>query len=234
MSINQTLRDLYRENWDELQGKLRVLDSNKYTNPFLISFNEEELNQADIKVMIFGQETKGWGDNKEEHGSLDTPEAVIDMYHKFFCNKEFYKGHKKSAFWKAFRGFQDGLETAHPEKSIYYSWNNINKIGRPNRKTGVDKEVRSVERATFSVIASELKAFEPDIVIFLTGPNRDGDIRHHFSGANFAAIDPNIQTRALAKVSHQDLPERTIRLYHPSYFGGFNKIKKQALTGIVN
>jgi hypothetical protein len=181
--------------------------------------------------MIFGQETKGWGDR---FGMLDSPEATFDIYDTFFCKKKFYNGYRKSSFWKAFRYFENSLQKAYPEKSIYFSWNNINKIGRSKGKTGVSKEARAVEREVFSVVASEVKAFNPDIVIFLTGPNRDGDIKHHFNDAEFYSIDSVVDKRALAKVGSKFLPTQKIRMYHPTYFGGFNRVREKALSAIVN
>ncbi|WP_417437873.1 hypothetical protein [Idiomarina sp.] len=231
MSINQKIQSLYREKWESLQSSLEPLDRRQYTNPFLIAFDEDLLNKSDLKVMIFGQETKGWGD---QFGMLDTPEAVVAMYDTFFCQKNFYGGYGKSSFWKAFRYFEKHLQKAHPEKSIYFSWNNINKIGKSKGKTGVSKEARSVERAAFSVVASEVQAFHPDIVIFLTGPNRDGDIKHHFNDSEFHLADSTVNKRALARVSSDSLPTKTIRMYHPSYYGGFNKVRGSALNAIVN
>ncbi|MBV35636.1 MAG: hypothetical protein CMP47_09305 [Rickettsiales bacterium] len=231
MSINQKLHSLYADNWASLQEKLKPLNPRKYTNPFLITFDEELLEKSDLKVMIFGQETKGWGDR---FGILDTPEAVIAMYDKFFCQKNFYGGYGTSSFWKAFKYFEKKLQKAHPDKNVYFSWNNINKIGKSNGKTGVSKEARAIEREAFSVISYEVKVFEPDIVIFLTGPNRDGDIKHHFNDAEFTLLDPKSDIRKLAKVSSNFLPVRTIRMYHPSYYGGFNGIRESALGAIIN
>lgn len=231
MSINQQIQNLYKENWASLQCSLVPLSARQYTNPFLITFDEDLLNKSDLKVMIFGQETKGWGD---QFGMLSNLEDIVAMYEKFFCQKNFYGGYEKSSFWKAFRYFEKQLQIAHPTKSIYFSWNNINKIGKPKGKTGVSAEARAVERKTFSVIAAEVRAFNPDIVIFLTGPHRDGDIKHHFSNAEFKSVNPNIKTRALARVCHEFLPERTIRMYHPSYYGGFYKVRESGLEAITN
>lgn len=230
MSINQTIQSIYKNNWESLQKNLALLEPSKYTNPFLIAFDETLFKKCDLKVMIFGQETKGWGD---KHGMLPKAEDAVAMYDTFFCQKKFYKGYGGSSFWKAFRYFEKHLKKAYPEKEIYFSWNNISKIGKPGT-TGVSKDARTVERSNFSVIGAEVKTFAPDIVIFLTGPNRDGDIKHHFSDAEFTAITPNVKKRELAKVSSTDLPERSIRLYHPSYFGGFNRHRKTVVDLIVN
>ncbi|WP_027721183.1 hypothetical protein [Maridesulfovibrio zosterae] len=229
MSINKELENLYKTHWLHLQQKLLALSVNQYTNPFLLSFNETLLAQADLRVMIFGQETKGWGDEL-----LPPPVDIMTIYNKFFCQQEFYKGYGRSSFWKAFRYFKKQLTEKIPrKKSIYFSWNNINKIGRPLGKTGVDAEVRNIERKTFSVIAAEVNLFTPDIVIFLTGPHRDKDIRHHFKNVQFTPITTDFPTRAIARVSSDTLPTKTIRMYHPSYFGGFYKVRDHGLSELI-
>ncbi|WP_417761637.1 hypothetical protein [Shewanella sp.] len=230
MSINQNILEEYKAKWTDLVDSLSELEAPKYTNPFLITFDEDLLNQAELRVMIFGQETKGWGDR---FGILPEPEDTVAVYERFFCHKNFYKGYGKSSFWKAFRFFEKQLKKSYPEKSVYFSWNNINKIGRSMSKTGVSEEARAIERDKFSVIAHEVSAFKPDIVIFLTGPNRDADIKHHFKDASFEEVDINVSKRAIALVKSAGLPSQTIRMYHPSYFGGFNKIRIKAIEAIV-
>ncbi len=177
--------------------------------------------------MIFGQETKGWG--KHFTPSI---EDVISIYRNFFFEEKFRK-YRKSSFWKAFRFFEEKIREENSDKTVYFSWNNISKIGRPNKKTGVSKEVRLVERQYFSVIKQEVDLFQPDIVIFLTGPYRDEDIQHHFDDAEFKQIDVNVSSKRLAKIESKGLPARTVRLYHPSYYGGYNKVRDMAFKYIT-
>jgi hypothetical protein len=230
MNINEATINLYGANWLELKGQLGALSRDQYTNPFLLAFDEEELKSCDMRVMIFGQETKGWG---EESGIIDSAEEVVSMYHHFFCQKNFYAGYRKSAFWKAFRYFEKQIKGIYPDKKICFSWNNINKIGKSGGKTGVSSDVRKIEYESFSVISYEVEIFKPHIVIFLTGPDRDCDIKHQFKDAEFTAISPDIKTRALAKVKSKLLPDQTIRMYHPSFFGGFYKVRKYAVEELT-
>ncbi|BCE03624.1 hypothetical protein [Marinicellulosiphila megalodicopiae] len=225
MSINQKLKELYASHWKELQENIKTLDVNAYTNPLLLSVDEEKLNSADITVMIFGQETKGWGK------IFPDVEGPMKFYDSFFCQEQFYGGYGKSSFWKGFRFFQKALQNEN--KSHYFIWNNINKIGKPNGRTGVNPRTRQVERDFFSVIAEEIKIIKPDIVIFFTGPYRDADIAHHFPNVTFVQTNSGIKTRALANVKHADLPASCVRMYHPTFFGGFNKYRNQALNEIL-
>jgi hypothetical protein len=231
MSINEHLTNIYKDKWVDLTSNLHLLCTNKYTNPFLLSFDESKVNESELRVMIFGQETKGWGDR---FGFMDDPEKTTDMYNRFFCQEKFYSGYGKSSFWKAFRHFENKIKSANPEKKICFSWNNINKIGKSKGKTGISPEVRNIERNNFSVVSAEVEAFKPDIVIFLTGPSRDSDIKHHFNDVEFSAVSPDIKSRALAKVKSSSLPHNSIRLYHPSYYGGYYKVRNAAVSEVIN
>jgi len=231
MNINHYLLNLYKDKWDSLTGELLLLSPKKYTNPFLLSFDEGKVEKSDLRVMIFGQETKGWGD---KYGFMENPEDTIQKYDRFFCQEKFYKGYSGSSFWKAFRHFRKKIINANKDKTVCFSWNNINKIGKSNSKTGISPEVRVIERKCFSVVSAEVEAFKPDIVIFLTGPNRDSDIKQHFQDAKFTVVDDAFDKRALAKVTSKSLPQNSIRLYHPSYFGGFYQVRDIAVSEVLN
>jgi hypothetical protein len=226
MSINQQLHDLYSEHWGDLLSQLDD-EKNEHTNPLLICIDEEKLANADIKVMIFGQETKGWWD---KDGFTRSINVGMDRYKKFFCDEGFYPGYKRSAYWKGFRFFQKELNKHNKGKKIIYIWNNISKIGKANAKTGVIPRIRAIERNSFPVIKKEVDIIKPDIMIFLTGPNRDHDIKFHFSDVKFLNSDTSNTQRQLAKVSSKYLPPMSIRMYHPSFFKGFNtKLKSNAI-----
>jgi hypothetical protein len=229
---NSKLFEIYNSNWDALRLQLKQLSANEYTNPLLLSFDEDKLNKAHLRVMVFGQETKGWYDTFS--GLDNLPNLMMEKYNKFFCEENFSKGYRKSSFWKAFRYFNGNLKKHQPDKEIYCIWNNINKIGKSDAKTGISRNVRLIERGVFSVISAEIQVFKPHVVIFMTGPNRDNDIRHHFPDAIFEAISPNFNERKLAKVHSDFLPKNTIRLCHPSFFGGFYKVRSLALKQILS
>lgn len=230
MSINEHLLNIYKANWDLLTSKLHLLSPSEYTNPFLLAFDEEKLEASDLRVMIFGQETKGWRDH---HGFKDNPQDTVSAYNEFFCQKNFYSGYRRSSFWKAFRYFEEQITKNNPDKNICFSWNNINKIGKSEEKTGITPKVRCIEREIFNVIPSEVEAFKPDIVIFFTGPNRDSDIKHNFPDAEFLEVNSQFETKVLANVVSKSLPKNSIRLYHPSYYGGYYKVRHEAISTVL-
>ena len=61
--MNTQLQRIYNEKWNTFSIKLNEvlqdnLKENKPTNPLLLYINEEKYQNADIKIMIFGQEIK--------------------------------------------------------------------------------------------------------------------------------------------------------------------------------
>lgn len=232
MSINKQLQILYSKHWDNLLLQLDNEDNKKHTNPLLINVDEEKLTAADMKIMIFGQETKGWWD---KNGFARTVDEGMDRYKKFYCEQGFYKGYKRSAFWKGFRFFQRELNKYYTDQKISYIWNNVSKIGKANGKTGVLPRIRDIERNFFPVVREEVNIIKPDMIIFLTGPNRDHDIKFHFPDVEFSSSGTSNTKRQLAKVASKNLPSMTIRMYHPSFYKGFDrKLKRNAVNLLTN
>ena len=62
------LQEIYNSKWNELSDGLNEIlkdnsKENKPTNPLLLYINEDDYKNADIKIMIFGQETNDWEGN---------------------------------------------------------------------------------------------------------------------------------------------------------------------------
>jgi hypothetical protein len=234
--MNNKLEELYKKYWDDFvrEGESLNLENKsneklQLVNPLLIKVDENYIN-ADIKVMIYGQETWGW------HELGTSIEDEMNHYLRFFITDKDWKKKKKSSFWKAVIFFQEKLDKCYGDKKVSYIWNNISKIGRKKGK-GVSSEIRKLERKYFPVILEEIKILKPDIVIFLTG-NRNDDIRFHFNCVKFENIIINatlkskngkMNFKSVSKVIHKSLPKKSIKLYHPSFFGGYNNVKNDAI-----
>ncbi len=246
MGINEQLSSLYAVHWDRLHSELSLLDRELYTNPFLIKVDEQKLAAAKFKVMIFGQETYGWFDR--EVGILLSISRLMDGYCGFFLDESYLKGYLGSSFFNGFKFFKNnilkykGLE----ESEVVFIYNNISKIGKGylvDAKTGgkipqkgVSDKVRKIERDFFPVVAREIDIIKPDLIIFMTGPNRDGDIKFHLPDIvdPLLATDTDSPSRALAIVKAERHTFKAIRVYHPSFFKGFNnKLKNNAMVTII-
>ena len=229
MNINSRLIELYTPKWPSLLENGFRVKGPIPTNPLLLCFDENEYSQADKRILICGQETWGWG----KFGS--SIEHCMDGYRSFFIDGEFYDGYGVSSFWKAFRYFQSQFAKIYAGQKIQYIWQNLSKIGRDDGETGVTDEIRALERQYFPVLKEEIAILAPDVVLFLSGPNRDHDIRFHFPDAKFykAGDEPNLRRRAWVSSSY--LPRFTLRLYHPRYFAAWTNVyKAEAISLIIN
>lgn len=198
--INTKLKELYQQHWDKLiiNGKDKGA-----THPLLIKIRDCYEN-ADIKIMICGQETYGWhgnlGDkNKEKDEYIN---FLMNDYEAFFYNDQNYfntnpnyindeysknkrlKKKKSRNFWsnKNFKYFEEKLENEYfKDKKVAFMWNNLSKIGNSGAKSKgkATKEVQQLERNYFNVFKGEFEILKPNIVIFTTG-SRDWLIKHHF------------------------------------------------------
>lgn len=235
MSINKELEKLYSKYWDDLivNGK-NITD--KPANPFLLKIiDEDKYVRADLKVMIFGQETWEWN---ESFGK-----SIEEMMNHYECARETYLTAENKGFRYGFNFFKNKLIEHYKGKEIEFIWNNISKIGISNT-TGVTKEIKELERNFFPVISEEMKILNPDIVIFLTG-NRNDDIRFHFPDVTFAKYQ-NTATllsqsgktkfQPVYQVISEYLPNKSVKAYHPAAFrgAGFNNIKNDAIELLVD
>lgn len=229
MDINLQLIELYKPKWLSLLERGSKISDPPPTDPLLLCFDAEKFSFASKRIVICGQETWGWGN----FGS--TIEDCMGEYRRFFVDGEFFDGYGVSSFWKAFRFFEFQLASIFEGQSLQFIWQNISKIGRNDNCTGVTDEIRELERMHLPVFKEEIKILKPDIVIFLTGPNRDHDIQFHFPDVQFsqAGDEPNLRRRAW--VTSTELPFISLRLYHPSYFAAWtNQYKNEAISLLEN
>lgn len=191
----QELRDLYSEHWATLVALLAEKD--ELSSPLLICPPIDYKAQTH-RLMIFGQQTYGWEGENIATG--------IDAY----VNFNFAEGYYNSPFWSFVRSLEDGLNIGR-RMSV---WNNLNKCDWSKDKPPLEIELK-IER-TFGVIPREIEILNPDVVIFLTGPRFDDNIKRLFSDARFESV-PGFNERQLARIVQKKLPPKSFRTYHPNY-----------------
>ena len=82
--MNEALKSLYLSKWDKLTAALGLIvqDQNmdiKPANPLLIYVDDEdEYKNADIRLLIYGQETNGW--YEKGNGSIEEITALYDGF----------------------------------------------------------------------------------------------------------------------------------------------------------
>ena len=132
MKMNKELFELYSSRWDKLMDEYLKIDGDIYllikpTNPLLIKVrNEEDYASADIRLMVFGQETNNW--YKQSNSIADVWEKYNELFNAGRCYK------KGGQFWNGVKRFEERISKKFPDKKIRFIWNNIVKIGKSNKK----------------------------------------------------------------------------------------------------
>ena len=238
--INEKLRQLYIDRLSAgepcflqiLREQRRNIDhTTQPAYPLLIKINEEKYKNADLKIMVFGQETNSWEaivsaiqiplQDSCNHVA-ESVDVFMDNYFNFRNIKEY-----NSPFWNAFKTIKELSSDIKCE----LVWNNIYKIGnRERNKNRPHKLIRELENLHFDVIQEEISILKPDVILFLTGPNYDARVNRVFGITGYQSIS-NHETRKLAKISIS-VDMLAYRTYHPNYLQ-LHKLLKEHLKHII-
>ena len=172
--------------------------------------------------MYVGQETRGWG----TPGTKSMIEHM-ERYKRYFLEENYLRKSKKSVFWRAVKDFEHFFLERFGSCNVASVWNNVAKVGLRDKK-GMNEDVRKLGQQFFPVFSREVEILAPDVIVFMTGPDRDSDILHHFPNAKIGRAVEGVPRRQLAVVDFVNFPAVAIRTYHPGYFGGFNLVRSEA------
>jgi len=216
--MNENLKELYENKWNDLLLNAKETDA---THPLLIKVDNRYEN-ADIKVMIVGQETDGWC------GSLEDKKRDVQSVQNTYFNY-LYKNNKKynRPFWNRnnFRYFKEEITKMFPEKEVAFIWNNISKIGK-NSRGEPTKKIENLEKKYFDVFEEELKILNPDIIIFRTG-SRKIPIEHK-------RLKP-IKDKPVSEVELINYSNTiAVRTYHPNARVSEKKRFKKEMLELIN
>ena len=227
--MNDRLLLLYQQYWDAL---ISTPNRNRLSNPLLLYINDEEKYQnADLKIMFFGQETNMW---EGELGDKRIDE-LLHTYSEFFGKgKCFSYG---GQFWNAVRDYVHSIKQIAPDKSVEFVWNNLIKVGKADSKGKPEADLIEFQKKEFPVIKEEIEILKPDLIIFFTGPYYDSYFADEWYNAIFTDLH-NWKKRELAAVKHELLPANTFRTYHPNYLYRkgklyYSAVKNTMLSNIV-
>ena len=225
--INEQLYALYSNKLNSgfpcVLQQLRQMrrEDNPPAYPLLLKVDEERYNNADLKIMVFGQETNGW-----EHRvcstvtPIDQSSEIIDATVKTFMDyyRVFLDGWGiNSPFWHYMKKVKEILSASLPSETIEIVWNNIYKIGNKEKSRNRPvKSIRDFENEYFNVIQNEVNILKPDVIIFFTGPNYENRVKKIFPVVSSVPLIYSIRQEELSKFQLENniLAYRT---YHPNY-----------------
>ncbi len=215
--MNEKLIKLYKRNWDDLSRELNlIIQDEKYkqkpTNPLLLSVKDKNVYlNSDIKVLFLGQETNSWGN--VFNGDI---QKIIQKYNNFYhsCKAlNSYGGY----FWNGINRFISLMNSKFIDKSISYLWSNTVRIGAARKAENMPADyIYEIELKYFKVLEEELDILNPDVILFVSGPNYDKNIKAILDGVEFLNFNSNFKKRQLAKVQYKNF-KNIYRTYHPKY-----------------
>jgi hypothetical protein len=124
MTKNEKLVELYKsidvcEEIDDYNSKLKDTRENTVYPLFLKT--DKRYEESDIKIMIFGKETNGWGGT---YGNGVTVEEIIKEYEKFFLSGYCYCYSYGGQFWNGVKHLHDMIKNKFNKQKVEYLWNN--------------------------------------------------------------------------------------------------------------
>ena len=241
-TLTEQLVSLYESKWDGLKQQLKVTGKTVQA-PFMLGVALEHNQQggyvdeswwtdADLKVMVFGQEPLDWPMPVLDGDTPVQSDDFVEQYQRFysdnyndglnFLTDSDYHLAKNRFFSMGFNGIMSGikdfiLDESYPGKKAAYLWNNISKLSLGGRK-GVSGEIHELEMRYFHVIPQEIKILKPDVLIFLTGPGENTYYNYIRDNFNIKGAPMPLGENDVNAVSKLDIEGISLayKTYHPT------------------
>jgi len=234
--IQNRLNDLYSEYLTKVLNEKGICDliiNDQISSPLFINVSTTYGNylNADLKILYVGKENNKWYDSKEriDNGIGDILNkdqyfnSLIRLYYKFDLGKNYEK-----PFFDFLKIFIEDIRIKKIKAGVLWSnllrfdcrknWNLKNKIFE------IDKN---------EILKKEIEILKPDVVIFVTGPGYDCFLDWTFLGCKSIQIG-NTSKREKCIVKHNELPQKTYRIYHPDYHMLYKKPHSEYTTELAN
>lgn len=218
---NQRLLKLFESKWDVVRKVCNAIKDEELWMVLHLACVPYNYNKMKYKILIVGQENDGWGFQNE---------AILSMYDTldFLDSKDYNDMRPFFSFPYSFCKSINNLEDIKDSKKTYFTWVNLREFSfNEAPKTSLGKEAQSIIDNEFNILEEEIKIINPDIVLFLTGPNYDNYIKNQLKGVEFKTVE-NYHIRQFARVEHKSLPKNSFRIYHPLYLR-YKKLENEYL-----
>lgn len=194
LDLNQSLREFYARALRPLEEILA--DRDGVSGPLLLSV-PEGYTHTSVRLLIAGQQTKGWP------GLSSGIDTLLATYQEFDLGRNYVA----SPFWQASHQLDAAVNPGGPPRS--FLWSNLIKVDQHGGRPQEDIEERV---ATLGLFEAEIAITGPQVVVFFTGPNYDARLRKTFPGVEYRPLSP-----VVSQLVHPKLPPRSFRTYHPKY-----------------
>lgn len=210
MNPQTSLERVYQKKWPQLVRSLVPITARRrLSRPHLIDLNANGYLQSPVRLMVVGQQTKGWGEGIAWDA---TPSEAVKQLVRWYDDFELGAGYYRSPFWAASYELCRRLNGEGCEQQ--FVWANLVKIDEAEQR--LSKDIEDAVCTAFNVLPAETRFAAPDVTVFFTGPHYDERLASTFSGCKFEAVK-GWDGRVLSLLTHRQLPPRSYRTYHPNY-----------------
>ena len=207
--VNQKLLKLFeskREAVDKVYNALQGEEEWAVLHFACVPPNYEKMK---YKILIVGQENNGWGYETEPKKSM--------LFTLEFQSNKFYDNAPFFSFPYSFCESINDCDNEKYSKKSYLAWVNLREFSfETSSRKPLNEKAQNIIDNEFDILEEEIKIINPDIVLFLTGPNYDNYIVNQLKGVEFKTVE-NYHIRQFARVEHEVLPKNSFRIYHPVY-----------------
>ena len=223
-SMNNRLIDLYSivdNAFGPIFAEFNAATGNdcSLTNPFYAVVSESYSN-AKNKVVILGQETNTWGGEFEQGGEYQ-PSSTLPIVR--LCRLyDLYVNHNNQDFGQYWNYCKRLMSLANKDTGFFFF--NTALVGLCG-KTGCVKEIQP------HILSEVFDIVQPNLIIFLCGPNYDDLIRSHFHNLiDFLPARKEYSSRQFSKIIGLCAP--AFRCYHPGFLYRHSSVRA-SFEGII-
>lgn len=228
--MQNKLDELYREYLEHIFQNKEIetrIENHKISSPQLLDITtpKGKYLESDYRIVFVGKETAGWF-NKEQRDKA----GLININRQFnkyiHALKSIYKEHDfgakhKTPFFKFIELFIGKFDkTSSSNKSTGYLFTEL--LRHDEKGKGLSEAL--IHEATYNnnyILRKELEILNPDVLIFLTGPNYDRYIKQTYPNAVFKEIEGYSSNQA-SIIKNIPNVRTAVRIYHPRYLSYTN------------
>lgn len=189
--------------------------SDKHLSGVFLAKPEESYFSASRKVMIIGQETRGWreGSCKIRNGYNTDLESIVDSMN---ASVNFnYKEPKKSRFRQFYKKASKTLNptSSNPKNSAV--WSNQFCMSFKKKSPRKSELFPQIQELSSLLLKAQFEILKPDVVIFTVGSGRDFFIKETFKHETIKVITPR-------RLWHFKIGDtHCFRVNHPRWSGSY-------------
>ena len=207
--VNQKLLKLFESKWEAVNKVYDALQEEEEWAVLHLACVPPNYEKMKYKILIVGQENNSYGYETEPKKSM--------LFTLDFQSNRYYDNAPFFSFPYSFCASINDCDNEKYSKKSYLAWVNLKEFSfETSSKKPLNEKAQNIIDNEYNILEEEIKIINPDIVLFLTGPNYDYYIKAQLNGVEFKTVE-NYNIRQFARVEHKSLPKNSFRIYHPVY-----------------